>query len=174
MCYRVFFLHVMAVVPLTFHNVSNFLLLDAVSSTFPHVDVTHPVKKCSKLQREAKNGHVVEGHTTHNTTQREEKRREEKRRRREAKRREEKRREEKRREEKRREDEQEDEKEDRRREEKTKDKMKNKKIMMWTDADATTISATMRGRDSMGRVFLSRSRSARQLSESQSVASAHV
>ena len=51
----------MAVVPLTFHNVSNFLLLDAVSDTFSQVDVTQPVETCSKLQREAKIGHVVEG-----------------------------------------------------------------------------------------------------------------
>ena len=58
---RFFFLHVMAVVPLTFHNVSMFLLLGAVSSTFSQVGVAQPVEKCSKLQREAKNGHVVEG-----------------------------------------------------------------------------------------------------------------
>ena len=38
-----------------------FLLLDAVSSTFSQVDVTQPAEKCSKLQREAKNGHVIEG-----------------------------------------------------------------------------------------------------------------
>ena len=30
--------------PLTFHNVSNFLLFTAISSTFPHVDVTQHVK----------------------------------------------------------------------------------------------------------------------------------
>ena len=67
-CFLVFFLHVMAVVPLTFHNVSNFLLLDAVSSTVPHVDVTQPVEKCSKLQREAKNRHCGRSHNTqHNT-----------------------------------------------------------------------------------------------------------
>ena len=41
------------VVPLTFHNVSIFLL-SAVSRTFSHVDVTQHVKKCSKLQREEK------------------------------------------------------------------------------------------------------------------------
>ena len=51
----------MAVVPLTFHNVSIFLLLDAVSSTCAQVDVTQPVEKCWKLPRESKNGHVVEG-----------------------------------------------------------------------------------------------------------------
>ena len=32
----------------------HFLLLAAVSSTFPHVDVAQPLKKCLKLHREAK------------------------------------------------------------------------------------------------------------------------
>ena len=50
-----FFLHVVVVVPLTFHNVSSFfLLLAAVSSTVSHVDVTQHVRQCLKLQREAK------------------------------------------------------------------------------------------------------------------------
>ena len=48
------FLHGVAVVPLTFHNVSNFFASRCSFKTFSQVDVTQPVGKCSKLQREAK------------------------------------------------------------------------------------------------------------------------
>ena len=52
----------MVLVPLTFHNVSSFLLLAAVSSTVSHVEQRQHVENCLKLLREAGNHrHVVEG-----------------------------------------------------------------------------------------------------------------
>ena len=49
------FLHVMVLVPLTFHNVSSFLRLAAVSSTVSHVEQRQHVENCLKLLREARN-----------------------------------------------------------------------------------------------------------------------
>ena len=49
-CFHVFFLLVMAVVPLIFSN--------AVSSTISQVEKRQHLVQCSKFQREVQNGHV--------------------------------------------------------------------------------------------------------------------
>ena len=54
-------LHVLVLVPLTFHNVSCFLLLAAVSSTVSHVEQRPHVENCLKLLREAGNDSHLTG-----------------------------------------------------------------------------------------------------------------